>query len=239
MNFAVIFAGGIGSRMHTSTPKQFLDVLGKPVIIHTLEQFQKHPLIHAISLVCLKDRLQEMHALTEKYSLDKVKFIVPGASTGQQSIFNGLSALQEIASPDDIVLINDGVRPFVSQDIITKCIECTEKFGSAIVSAPVPDTIGLIAEDSPEIFEIPDRKQCHALKAPQGFRLGDIIGAHHKAMKENCYRFTNSAELFRNYGGKIYAIIDEGVNFKITSPIDLELMKAIMPKWLKGEKILE
>ena len=179
-----------------------------------------------------------MHSLVERYALDKVKFIVPGAKTGQQSIYNGLCALQKTASPRDIVLINDGVRPFVSQEIITRCIECTEQYGSAITAAPVPDTIGIV-EDTREISGIPDRKKCYALKAPQGFRLGDIIDAHNKAIRENNYRFTNSAELFRNYGGRIYAVIDEGVNFKITSPADLELMRLIMPKWQKGEKLTE
>ena len=237
MNYVVIFAGGVGTRMHTQTPKQFLEVLNKPVIIHTIEQFQKHNLIHAISLVCLEDRIPEMQTLIERYALSKVKFIVRGAQTGQQSIYNGLCALQGTASPNDIVLINDGVRPFVSQEIITKCIECAEKFGSAITSAPVPDTIGIVNDG--EISDIPNRKKCYALKAPQAFRFGDIIDVHHKAIRDNDYRFTNSAELFRNYSGRIYAVVDDGVNFKITSPEDLELMRVIMPKWLKGEKIAE
>lgn len=237
MNCAVIFAGGVGSRMHTQTPKQFLEVLDKPVIIHTLEQFQRHSLIHAISLVCLEDRIPEMRSLVERYALSKVQFIVSGAKTGQQSIYNGLCALQDIASANDIVLINDGVRPFVSQEIITKCVECAEKFGSAITAAPVPDTIGIVTDG--EILDIPDRKKCYSLKAPQAFRLGDIIDVHHKAMRDNDYRFTNSAELFRNYGGRIYAVVDEGVNFKITSPEDLELMRVLMPKWLKGEKFVQ
>ncbi len=237
MNYAVIFAGGSGTRMHNPTPKQFLDVLGKPVIIHTIEQFQKHPLIDGISVVCLASRMDELRSLTEHYGLSKVKYIVPGAQTGQQSIYEGLRVIYEASrNPhDDIVLINDGVRPFVSQEIITRCIESVKEYGSAVTAAPVPDTIGLVDEETGEIFDIPDRKKCHALKAPQGFRLSEIVETHHEAMRENMYCFTNSAELFRHYGHKIYTVIDTGVNFKITSPEDIEFTRALLPKWLEGE----
>ncbi len=236
MNYAVIFAGGTGTRMHNPIPKQFLEVQGKPVIIHTIEQFQKHPLIDGISVVCLASRIDELRSLTVRYGLSKVKHIVPGAQTGQQSIYEGLRVLYEDSqAPDeDIVLINDGVRPFVSQEIITRCIECVKVYGSAVTAAPVPDTIGLVDEETGEIFDIPDRKKCHALKAPQGFRLNEIVSAHHEAMKEDMYCFTNSAELFRHYGHKIYTVIDMGVNFKITSPEDIECTRALLPKWLEG-----
>ena len=233
MNCAVIFAGGTGSRMHNPIPKQFLEVHGKPVIIHTIEQFQRHSMIHAISVVCLESRIEELRTLVVRWGLEKVKYIVPGAQTGQQSIYRGLEALMPGSSKGDIVLINDGVRPFVSQEIITRCIECVKEHGSAITSAPVPDTIGIV-ESTGEISGIPDRKKCYALKAPQGFYLEDIIDAHHKAMKEDKYCFTNSAELFRNYGGELHVLEDEGVNFKITAPADLELMKTLWPSWQKG-----
>ena len=236
MNYAVIFAGGTGTRMNNPIPKQFLDVLGKPVIIHTIEQFQKHELIDGISVVCLANRIDELRSLTSRYNLSKVKYIVPGAQTGQQSIYEGLRVLYEDSeNPDeDIVLINDGVRPFVSQEIITRCIECVKEYGSAVTAAPVPDTIGLVDDETGEIFDIPDRKKCHALKAPQAFWLSEIVATHHEAMKENMYCFTNSAELFRHYGNKVHVVIDNGINFKITAPVDIELMTILLPQWLKG-----
>lgn len=237
MIHAVIFAGGVGSRMNSSTPKQFMDIDYKPVIIHTIERFQMHNLIDRISVVCLESRLEELRSLIAHHAMDKVKYLVPGARTGQQSIYKGLKAIydESITPENDIVLINDGVRPFVSQEIITRCIECVKKYGSAITAAPVPDTIGLVDENTSEIFEIPDRKKCYALKAPQGFYLNDIINAHHEAMNENLYCFTNSAELFRYYGHKIYVVIDNGVNFKITAPADIEITRFLLPLWLKGE----
>ena len=236
MIYALIFAGGVGSRMHLSTPKQFIEVLGKPVIIHTIEQFQRHPIIDAVCVVCLESWIPELQRMVSSFGLDKVKYIVPGAATGQQSIYNGLKVIHDnsASQPDDIVLMNDGVRPFVSQSIITRCIECVKEHGSAVASAPVPDTIGIV-DPSGEIADIPDRSKCHALKAPQGFRLNEIIAVHHQAMSEGSYRFTNSAELFRHYGHKVYTVIDEGVNFKITSPADIEMMRAMFTRWLEEE----
>ena len=238
MNYAVIFAGGIGSRMNSSIPKQFMHVHGKPVIIHTIEQFQNHPLINAISVVCLESRIDELRSLAADYGLDKVKYIVPGAQTGQQSIYNGLKTVST-AHEKDIVLVNDGVRPFVSREIITRCIDCVKQYGSAVTVAPVPDTIGIIDdEEGCRVSMIPDRKKCYALKAPQGFFLGELITAHLKAMSEERYCFTNSAELFMHYGRKIYTVADEGVNFKITTPADLELMKVLLPSWsIEQEKL--
>ena len=237
MNYAVIFAGGVGSRMHNPTPKQFIEVEHKPVLIHTIESFHRHKLIDSICVVCLESHIENIRMLAHQLGLYKVKYIVPGAKMGQLSIYNGLKAIyDESANPEkDIVLINDGVRPFVSQQVITECIECVNKFGCAVTSAPVPDTIGLVNEDKGIIYDIPDRKKCYALKAPQGFYLSEIISAHHKAMSENMYCFTNSAELFMHYGHDVYTVIDQGVNFKITSPEDLELMRVLLPKWLEGE----
>ena len=240
MSCAVIFAGGTGSRMHNPIPKQFIEVFGKSILLHTIEQFHRHSQIHTISVVCLQNRIDELKALTARFGLDKVKHIVPGAQTGQQSIYKGLAALQEDSSLDDIVLINDGVRPFVSQEIITRCIDCVKEYGSAIPSAPVPETIGIaedigIVEDTGEISEIPKRGKCYTLKAPQGFYLGEILKAHHMAMNEGKYCFTNSAELFMHYGGRLHVLTDNGVNFKITAPSDVELMKILWPSWQKGE----
>ncbi len=234
MIYSLIFAGGVGSRMNISTPKQFLDLLGKPVIIRTIEQFQRHSMIDAVCVVCLEGWIPELQRMVSAFGLDKVKYIVPGAATGQQSIYNGLKVIHDNSpSPSgDIVLMNDGVRPFVSQSIITRCIECVREHGSAVTSAPVPDTIGIV-EGSGEISDIPDRSKCHALKAPQGFWLNEIISVHHQAMSEGSYRFTNSAELFRHYGHKVYTVVDEGVNFKVTSSADIEMMRALFPSWVE------
>ena len=143
MNIGVIFAGGVGSRMHSKDrPKQFLEMYNKPIIIHTLEYFENHPMIDAIVVVCIKDWIPYLEKLLYKFRIDKVKKIVPGGETGQLSIYNGLRAAKEIAGEEkSIVLIHDGVRPLISENLITNNIETVMKHGSAITTAKVKETI--------------------------------------------------------------------------------------------------
>ena len=230
MVYAVLFAGGVGKRMYTSSiPKQFIEVEGMPILIHTVLAFEKNKDIDAISVVCVdswRERFQEMLA---EYNVTKVKWVVPGAETGQQSIYNGINAIYQESKDanHDIVLINDGVRPFVTDDVITNCIESVKKFSSAIVVCPVPETIVKVNEQD-DITEIPDRSKWYLSKAPQGFILGELIQAHHRAMEENRYDCTNSAELMRRYGHSLHVIYDTPDNIKVTTPIDINLMKVIL-----------
>ena len=133
MNFAVIFAGGVGSRMHSKgMPKQFLPVFGKPIIVYTLEKFQETQSVDGIVVVSLESYIDKMRLLADSYHLSKVISIVSGGSSGQESIYNGLNALRAKAAPDDIVLIHDGVRPVIDSELIENCIESVKKYGTAI-----------------------------------------------------------------------------------------------------------
>ena len=132
MNIAVIFAGGVGSRMHSKDkPKQFLEMYNKPVIIHTLEHFENHPMINAIAVVCIESWIPYLNELLYKFRIEKVKKVVPGGETGQLSIYNGLKAAKEIAGNEKaIALIHDGVRPLINEKLITDNIEAVKKYGS-------------------------------------------------------------------------------------------------------------
>ena len=142
MNIAVIFAGGSGQRMNTrSKPKQFLDVHGKPVIIYTLEIFQEHKSIDGIILVCIESWINYTKELIKKYNLTKVLDIIPGGKIGQESIFLGLKKVYEKYDKNSIVLIHDGVRPLINEDVITNCLACVEKNGNAVTIAPAIETI--------------------------------------------------------------------------------------------------
>lgn len=144
MNIAVIFAGGAGRRMNTtSLPKQFLELHGKPILVYTVEQFQRHEMIDGIIIVMLKEWIEYCQKLVERYRLDKVAAVVQGGETGQESIFHGLDKAHELYSPDDIVLIHDGVRPLVDHDTITRNIECVKAHGTAITVAPAIETIAI------------------------------------------------------------------------------------------------
>ena len=239
MNYAVIFAGGIGSRMTNSNiPKQFIEVNRAPIIIHTIKAFERNKIIDGICIVCIESWINRLEKYIDTAGLKKVKWIVSGAETGQQSIYNGLKAIYDdnVSLDEDIVLINDSVRPFVSQRIIGECVDCVKAHGSAITVCPVPETIGEISDTCIGLItDIPDRNKWYLLKAPQCFFLGDIIEAHNKAIVENRYDCTNSAELMRRYGHTLFTVIDTPNNIKVTTPIDVSIMKAVIDEGIFDE----
>ena len=232
MNYAVLFAGGVGSRMTNSKiPKQFIEVKGKPILVHTILAFENNPNIDGVVVICLESWIKKLEEFIKNFDLKKVKWVVPGAETGQQSIYNGLKIIYDNSedASKDIVLINDGVRPFVSDELINKCINVVKEKGSVVTICPVPETIVEVPNNSDgEIISIPDRSRWFLSKAPQGFILKDIIEAHNKSIKEGRFDCTNSAELMKRYGHRLYTVIDSPNNIKITTPIDISLMNTIL-----------
>lgn len=229
MNIAVIFAGGVGSRMHTKTkPKQFLDIHEKPIIVHTIEKFQEHPEIDALTVACVKDWIPYLVELVQHYNLTKVKKIVPGGENGQESIYNGLVAAKEIAGDQkSIVLIHDGVRPLITAKLISDNIASVKKYGSAITSVKVKETV-LVVSGENAIDEIPDRSMARLARAPQSFWLDEILAAHHKAQNEGKYDFIDSCSMMTYYGKKLYLVDGPMENIKITTPDDFYTMRALL-----------
>ncbi|MDD6481410.1 MAG: IspD/TarI family cytidylyltransferase [Lachnospiraceae bacterium] len=229
MNIGVIFAGGVGKRMNSRVkPKQFIDVYGKPIIIHTLELFENHPQIDAIAVACLEDWIPYLEELLDKFNIKKVKKIVPGGASGQESIFNGLKAAEDIAQGEkSIVLIHDGVRPLINEQTITDNIKSVEEHGSAITCVKVKETVLVVAEDN-SIDDIPSREDTRLARAPQSFYLDEIIAAHRKAIEENKYDFIDSCSMMQYYGRKLYLIEGPQENIKITTPDDFYTMRALL-----------
>ena len=230
MNIGVIFAGGVGSRMHSKDrPKQFLEMYNKPIIIHTLEYFENHPMIDAIVVVCIKDWIPYLEKLLYKFRIDKVKKIVPGGETGQLSIYNGLRAAKEIAGEEkSIVLIHDGVRPLISENLITNNIETVMKHGSAITTAKVKETILVVNEGKSSIDYVPSRNNSRVAKAPQSFWLDDILKAHEKSLEEGETNCIDYCTMMQKYGYDLYLIDGPSQNIKITTPEDFYTMRAIL-----------
>lgn len=228
MNIAVIFAGGSGRRMHTkSRPKQFLEYLGKPIIIYTLELFDNHPMIDGIVVVCISDWIPFLEKMLKKFEISKVMRIVPGGQTGQDSIYNGLIAAQEISSGcDDIVLIHDGVRPLITEETITDNVETVRKEGSCITCIQATETFIVCQPDGS--LEIPKRSDSMVARAPQSFYLRDILSAHQKARKEGRLDFIDSCSMMQYYGYKLGRVIGPVENIKITTPTDFFLFKAMV-----------
>ncbi len=230
MNVALIFAGGSGSRMgDTKKPKQFLEIYGKAIIIHSILNFEKHEDIDSIAVVCVEEWQEYFRGLLTKEGIKKVKWIVSGGLTGQQSIYNGVKAIYEDSkNPSEvIVLVSDGVRPHVSKEIISKNIACTIKNGTSATSTFATETIIEIDENN-KVVKIPDRKTCMLSKAPQGFILEQLMEVHKKAIKDNKFDCTNSIELMKYYGYDIYVVEGTANNIKITTPFDINLYKTIL-----------
>ncbi len=229
MNIAVIFAGGSGQRMHSrDIPKQFLEMHGKPIIIYTLELFEKHPEIDAIVIACKEDWIEYLEKLLYKYRIEKVKKIVPGGETGQMSIYNGLVAAQEVSMGEEtIVLVHDGVRPLINQKVISDNIESVKIHGSAITTAIVKETI-LVVNDGEVIINVPDRAKSRVAKAPQSFWLKDILAAHNRAQKEGMFDCIDSCTMMKMYGYPLYLVDGPYENIKITTPDDFYTMRALL-----------
>ncbi|MDE6867085.1 MAG: 2-C-methyl-D-erythritol 4-phosphate cytidylyltransferase [Muribaculaceae bacterium] len=226
-NIAVIFAGGTGKRMNSvSRPKQFLELNGKPVIIYTLEVFENHPAIDGIVVVCIKDWISFLEKQIKKYDIRKVEAIVAGGETGQESIFNGLEEAEKIYGDECNVLIHDGVRPLINEQTITDNIEMVNREGNCITCVPSIETV-LIKRDE-ENIEIPSRGDTIIARAPQTFRLKDIISAHRRAKKEGKTDFIDSCSMMSYYGDKIHFVMGPIENVKITTPMDFFLFRALL-----------
>ena len=184
MNIGVIFAGGVGRRMNTKgKPKQFLEVHGKPIIVHTIDIFQNTEAIDAVVVVCVSDWLDYMNNLVERFNLTKVKAVVAGGETGQMSIFKGLEAAEQLATDDAVVLIHDGVRPLINEEVINANIQSVKETGSAVTSVRAKETVVLV-NDSSKISEVVDRTRSFIAKAPQSFYLSDILSVERDAISK-------------------------------------------------------
>ena len=221
MNIAVIFAGGAGKRMNSKDiPKQFLDLFGKPIIIRTLEHFGNNAQTDAVVIACLEEYIQYLSDLLQRYGIRKVRRIVPGGETGQLSIYNGLLAAREVAGQEDaVVLIHDGVRPLITDDLITRNIETVRKYGNCITSGMVQETIAEV-DDEGVVRSVPDRKNSRVAKAPQSCRLSELQSVHEQAMKDGVYNSIDTCTLLNAYGIKLHMIDGPAENIKITTRED-------------------
>ncbi|EKL9828090.1 2-C-methyl-D-erythritol 4-phosphate cytidylyltransferase [Vibrio alginolyticus] len=227
-NVAIIFAGGVGSRMgNKTTPKQFLTLYGKPVIAYTIEHFEENKSIDAIVVVCKEEWIQHLEGIINRYGFKKVQHVVAGGATGQESIYKGLIEAKKYYSLDSIVLLHDGVRPIINQEIIDQNIEAVKIYGSAITSCPPVETFVLIDENS-KVRGVHSRDLSRLAKAPQSFFLRDILSAHEQALEDSYTEAIDSCSLMRHYGHEVHLIDGISENIKITTPIDFYIFKSIL-----------
>lgn len=225
-NIAVIFAGGAGRRMNTkSKPKQFLELHNKPIIIYTLELFENHPDVDAIYVACVKEWIPYLTKLVHKFDITKVRDIVAGGKTGQESIYNGLLAAEKSSSEECVVMIHDGVRPLINYDTISDNIRVCQREGSCITCVPATET--LVVKQPDGSLHIPTRDNSLIARAPQTFTLKNILKAHRQALEEGRNDFIDSCTMMSHYGYKLGTVIGPSENIKITTPTDFFIFKAI------------
>lgn len=236
MNVAMIIAGGSGQRMGQDIPKQFLNVNDRPVIIYTLEAFQKHPNIDAIAVVCLKGWDQILWAYAKQFNITKLKWVFEGGENGQGSLRNGVMGLKEVCSEDDIILIHDAIRPMVSQEIISNNISCCMQNGNSITVIPCAEAMLLREEENSSVEEIP-RSSLARTQTPQAFPLGKLIWAHEEALKRGITNSIATCTLMVELGEKVYFSAGSEKNVKLTTTEDIEIFKALLvskkDEWLK------
>ncbi len=235
-NIALIIAGGSGNRMGQNIPKQFLTVNERPVIIYTLEAFQKHPEIDEIAVVCIKGWESVLQAYANQFNITKLKYIIPGGKNGQDSIRNGLYELEKEHLENDIVLIHDAIRPMVSAEIISDCIRVTKEKESAIAVIPCAEAM-LQTEDGEISVGSYPRDRLKRTQTPQGFKLGKICSLHRKALEAGIVNSIASCTLMIEMGEQVHFSLGSEKNIKLTTVEDIDIFKALLlakrSDWLK------
>lgn len=240
MNYAVVIAGGSGHRMGQDIPKQFINVYDKPVLIYTLEGFQRHPQIDAIVVVCIDGWENVVWAYAKQFNITKLKWIVPGGKSGQESIRNGVYALEGIAKPDDIVVIHDGVRPLVDEAVLTDVLLVAHKYGNAVTSMPYNEQIFVVdKEDETTTRQYIPRETLRRVSTPQAYRFDLLDSKYHEAFEKEIgiYGSSYTNTMMVELGVTLHFAAGSDRNIKLTTKDNLEMFKAYLKldkdNWLK------
>ena len=238
MNVAVIIAGGSGTRMGQDIPKQFINVYDKPIIIYTLEGFQRHPQIDAIEVVCLDGWHDILRAYAKQFNITKLRWIVSGGNSGQESIRNGVYNLEDKCCDDDIVIIHDGIRPLVDEAVLSDVIIKCRKYGNAVTSMPYNEQIFVIDDEISTMKYIP-RETLRRVSTPQAYNFKLLDEKYHEAFEKQIgiYGSSYTNTMMVELGERLYFATGSDKNIKLTTKDDLELFKAYLKNdknsWLK------
>lgn len=227
MNIALITAAGRGSRMHQEVPKQFMPIKNKPLIIYTLEVFERHPNIDMIIIPCLCGWETIMQAYVKQYNITKVKWIVPGGDSGQESIRLCLEELEKHCSKEDVVVVHDGNRALVSEEIISDAIVTCREKGNAVAVIPCNEVI-VKTNNQMDSEEFLNRAELKRTQTPHAFSLGKMLWAHSEAEKRGIDDAVATCDLMMRLGEKIHFSIGSEKNMKITTPVDVEIFEALL-----------
>lgn len=231
MTVAIIIAGGVGSRMGQSIPKQFINVYDVPILLYTLEGFEKHPMIDAIEVVCIDGWENVVWSYAEQYHISKLKWIVKGGNSGQESIRNGVYNLESYCSKDDTIIIHDGIRPLVDAEVLTDVINKAQLYGNAVTSLPYNEQIFVISQDDPNTTtEFIPRETLRRVSTPQAYNFELLDSKYHEAFEKEIgiygSHYTNT--MMVELGVRLHFAAGSDKNIKLTTPDDLEMFKGYL-----------
>lgn len=229
MNIAIILAGGTGTRMRSSIPKQFLKINDIPILAYTIQSFEKSSLIDKIIIVSIREYKNEINQILEKYNIQKFEGLALNGSTRQESVYNGLVLAKKIANDDDIVLIHDGVRAMITPDIINDCIVQTQKYGSTTLAEKTKNTM-VVSDNNLQIKNFLDRESIYNIQTPQNFKFGLIYKAHKNAIKNGHINITDDTQISILDGNKVHIIENEKPNLKLTTKEDMKIFEYYLNK---------
>lgn len=227
MNYVILLAGGIGKRMGTDIPKQFIKVSGKPLIVYSIENFQRNEQIEKIVVVCVKDWIDYVKELVREYNLTKVEWIIEGGSTGHDSIKNGVFFLKDKINQDDYIIVHDAVRPILPQKAINEVLRVAHEKGNASSSVICHPPI-VYTEDGESGIKDIDREHVMLTASPQAYKLSLALRCYEKADTENKNNFTFTSSLLIHYGERVYFAKGTTSNIKVTKKEDIALFEALL-----------
>lgn len=226
-NYVILLAGGIGKRMQSEIPKQFIKVKDKPIVVYTIEKFQKNDQVEGIVVVCIREWIEQLWELLDEYKLTKVRWVIDGGDTGHDSIRNGIFFLRDKIKPEDFVIIHDAVRPVLPQKAIDAVIQVAQENGNASSSIACHPPIVYTDDFKSGIKDI-DREHVMLTASPQAYRYSLALECYEKAEKENKHQFTFTSSLLIHYGHRVYFAEGTTGNIKITKQEDLALFEALL-----------
>ena len=240
MNIAIIIAGGSGNRMGQDIPKQFINVYDKPILMYTLEGFQRHPMVDAVEVVCIEGWENMVQAYANQFNITKLKWIVKGGGSAQESIRNGVLNLEGKVAADDTIIVHDGIRPMIDDTVLTDVIEKAQQFGNAVTSLPYNEQIFVVSKDDSETTtQFIPRETLRRVSTPQAYRFDLLSEKYHEAFEKGIgiygSHYTNT--MMVELGVRLHFAKGSDKNIKLTTKDDLELFKGYLTKdkdtWLK------
>ena len=235
-NIGLLIAGGSGNRMHQDIPKQFITVNERPVIVYTLEAFEKHPEIDSIAVVCIEGWEQVLWAYAKQFNITKLHYVVPGGKNGQGSIRNGVFELEKHFDKDDIVIIHDAIRPMISAEIISNNIRVAREKGNATTVIPCAEAMLQTEDGAVSVGSYP-RDRLKRTQTPQAFHIGHICDLHRRALEAGITNSVASCTLMIEMGEQVFFSAGSEKNIKLTTVDDIDIFKALLAAkrsdWLK------